>query len=227
MRCFVPDRETWGARARRCGKMGVALLAEPPAESTGLDSAITDDALIAQTLAGNGEAFGTLVGRYERAVYHLAYRTLREGEDAKDAAQEAWVKAYRALGSFRPGAKFSTWIFTICYRVCCDRLAKRKRFTGAEIPDVADAAPGPAAVYEAADDAARLRRAIDALPEKYRAVITLFHLQGKQYEEIAAVLGLPLGTVKTHLFRAKDQLRAALLDSAESDGGTTPRRTTT
>jgi len=199
--------------------MGVALLAEPPAESDGVAVPISDDALIAQTLAGRGDAFGMLVDRYERAVYHLAYRTVRDVEEAKDATQEAWVKAYRALGSFRPGAKFSTWIFTIVYRVCCDRLAKRKRFTGAEIPDVADPTPGPAATYEAAEDAARLRRAIDALPEKYRAVITLFHLQGKQYEEIATVLGLPLGTVKTHLFRAKDLLRAALSD------GAAPRRT--
>jgi len=199
--------------------MGVALLAEPPAESDGVAVPISDDALIAQTLAGRGDAFGMLVDRYERAVYHLAYRTVRDVEKAKDATQEAWVKAYRALGSFRPGAKFSTWIFTIVYRVCCDRLAKRKRFTGAEIPDVADPTPGPAATYEAAEDAARLRRAIDALPEKYRAVITLFHLQGKQYEEIATVLGLPLGTVKTHLFRAKDLLRAALSD------GEAPRRT--
>ena len=200
--------------------MGVALLADPPAEPTDTTAAATDDALIAQTLAGRGEAFARLVERYERAVYHLAYRTLRDVEEAKDAAQEAWVKAYRALATFRPGAKFSTWIFTICYRVCCDRLAKRKRFTGAEIPDLADTAPGPAAAYEAREDAERLRRAIDALPEKYRTAITLFHLQGKQYDEIANVLGLPLGTVKTHLFRAKDLLRAALSD------GATPRRTT-
>jgi RNA polymerase sigma-70 factor (ECF subfamily) len=204
--------------------MGVALLAEPPAESSGADVAISDDALIAHTLAGRGDAFGVLVARYERAVYHLAYRTLHDTEDAKDAVQEAWVKAYRALASFRPGAKFSTWIFTICYRVCCDRLAKRKRFSGAEVPDVADAAPGPAAVYEAAEDAMRLRRAIDDLPEKYRTVITLFHLQGKQYEEIASVLGLPLGTVKTHLFRAKDLLRTALRDTTDA-GDATARRT--
>jgi len=189
--------------------MGVALLAEPPAAET-TTAVPTDDDLIALALAGSGDAFGTLVGRYERAVYHLAYRTLRDGEDAKDAAQEAWVKAYRALASFRPGAKFATWIFTICYRVCCDRLAKRKRFTGDELPDVADPAAGPEGLIEAAEDAAQLRAAVEALPEKYRVVITLFHLQGKQYEEIAAVLGLPLGTVKTHLFRAKELLRAAL-----------------
>jgi RNA polymerase sigma-70 factor (ECF subfamily) len=197
--------------------MGVALLAEPPAGSTAVVP--TDDDLIALTLAGRSDAFGTLVERYERAVYHLAFRTMREVEEAKDAAQEAWIKAYRALTSFRPGAKFATWIFTICYRVCCDRLAKRKRFTGEEPPDFADPAAGPEGTYEAAEDAARLRAAIEALPEKYRVVITLFHLQGKQYEEIAAVLNLPLGTVKTHLFRAKDLLRVAL-------GPTAQRRTT-
>lgn len=198
--------------------MGVALLAEPPTREA---SAVvpSDDELIALALAGRGDAFGTLVERYERAVYHLAYRTLREIEEAKDACQEAWIKAYRALASFRPGAKFATWIFTICYRVCCDRLAKRKRYSGEEPPDFADPSAGPEAVVEAGEEAARLRAAVAALPEKYRVVVTLFHLQGKQYEEIAEVLSLPLGTVKTHLFRAKDLLRAAL-------GPTAQRRTT-
>lgn len=192
--------------------MGVALLAESPAKPVEAAARFSDGELITLALAGEGDAFGELVGRYERAVYHLAYRTLHDVEDAKDACQEAWVKAYRALASFRPEAKFSTWIFTICYRVCCDRLAKRKRFSGDEVPDVADPAAGPERLYEAAEEARRLRSAIDALPERYRVVVTLFHLQGKQYEEIAAVLGLPLGTVKTHLFRAKDLLRQRLGD---------------
>jgi len=210
----VSARETCAARSRTCAQMGVALLAEPPAEyATAV--APTDDDLIALVLAGRGDAFGTLAGRYERAVYHLAFRTLRDAEEAKDAAQEAWIKAYRGLASFRPGAKFATWIFTICYRVCCDRLAKRKRYTGDEPPDVADPGAGPERAYEAAEEAAALRAAIDALPAKYRTVITLFHLQGRQYEEIAGVLGLPLGTVKTHLFRAKELLRAALVPAAQ------------
>lgn len=200
-------------------QMGVALLAEPPTENVlhGVDDAgaPSDDELIALALAGRGDAFGTLVERYERAVYHLAFRTMRDGEDAKDAAREAWIKAYRALAGFRPGAPFATWIFTICYRACCDRLAKRKRQSGEEPPDFADPAAGPERLFEAAEESARLRAAIDALPEKYRVVITLFHLQGKRYDEIGAVLGLPPGTVKTHLFRAKDLLRAALGPAAQ------------
>jgi len=193
----------------------LALPVEPRAEP--IASAIplpTDDDLVAAAVNGQGEAFGILVERYERAVYHLAVRTLRDAEEAKDATQEAFFKGFRALRTFRPGAKFSTWIFTIVYRVCCDRLARRKRYSGDELPDRADPSAGPQEQAESADEARRLRAAIDALPEKYRTVITLFHLQNKQYEEIAQVLDLPLGTVKTHLFRAKDRLRKALEDTA-------------
>jgi RNA polymerase sigma-70 factor (ECF subfamily) len=180
--------------------------------------AITDDALIAAAVAGRSEAFGALVERYERAVYHLAMRTLRDSEEAKDATQEAFFKAYRALRSFRPGAKFSTWIFTITYHACCDRIARRKRISPEEMPDKADPGAGPAELAERNDAAVRLREAVNGLPEKYRTVITLFHLQGKQYEEIAAVLDLPMGTVKTHLFRAKELLRKALGDTVAETG---------
>jgi RNA polymerase sigma-70 factor (ECF subfamily) len=197
--------------------VAVAILAEPRSVRHIVEAPpLTDDELIRAALAGRAEAFGTLVERYERAVYHLALRTMRDVEEAKDATQEGFFKAYRALHTFRPGAKFSTWIFTIVYRVCCDRLARRKRFSGDELPDRADGTAGPEAIAEQADDARRLRAAIEALPEKYRVVVTLFHLQGKQYEEIAAVLDLPLGTVKTHLFRAKELLRKALDDTAHA-----------
>lgn len=177
----------------------------------------TDQDLIARTLAGEGEAFGVLVERYERAVYNLSLRTMRDVEEAKDATQDAFLKAYRALRTFRTGAKFSTWIFTIAYRACLDRLAKRRRLSNEELPDRADAAPGPADEAERKDEARRLREAIDALPDKYRAVITLYHLHGKQYDEIATVLGLPMGTVKTHLFRAKELLRNRLNQEPDDD----------
>ncbi|MEA2718362.1 MAG: hypothetical protein QOJ39_226 [Candidatus Eremiobacteraeota bacterium] len=186
--------------------MAAALAVDPPVAAPVVD----DQALIDAALAGRSDAFEEIVVRYERAVYNLAVRTLRDATEAQDATQEAFFKAYRALNTFRPGAKFSTWIFTICYRLCCDRLAKRKRFSNDELPDRADPSAGPAALAERNDEALRLRAAIDDLPEKYRTVVTLYHLQGKQYEEIASVLNLPLGTVKTHLFRAKEQLRKAL-----------------
>jgi RNA polymerase sigma-70 factor (ECF subfamily) len=170
-----------------------------------------DDAtLVGATLAGRSEAFGTLVERYERAVYNLCLRTLRDGEEAKDASQEAFLKAFRSMRTFRADKKFSTWIFSIAYHACCDRLNRRKRYSDGELPERADPSPGPEVLVERRDEAAALRAAIDALPEKYRSVITLYHLQGHQYEEIAKVLDLPMGTVKTHLFRAKEQLRRQL-----------------
>lgn len=173
-----------------------------------------DGELVAMTLGGNAEGFATLVERYDRAVYHLCYRTLHNVEEARDATQEAFFKAYRSLRTFKQGAKFSTWIFAIAYHACCDRLNRNKRYSNEEMPERADPGPGPEREAIALDEARRLRAAIDALPEKYRTVITLYHLQGKQYEEIAEVLGLPMGTVKTHLFRAKEQLRK-LLSAAE------------
>jgi RNA polymerase sigma-70 factor (ECF subfamily) len=181
-----------------------------------IDTATTvdDQTLVAETLAGRGEAFGTLVERYDRAVYHLAYRTLRDSEEARDAAQEAFFKAFRSLKTFRPGAKFSTWIFSITYHACCDRLGRRKRYSSEELPDRADPGAGPEQEAIADDEALRLRAAIARLPEKYRSVITLYHLQSRQYDEIAQVLEIPIGTVKTHLFRAKEQLRRMLNETA-------------
>ncbi len=170
-----------------------------------------DSSLTRAALAGRGEAFGVLVERYERAVYHLCLRTMRDPDEARDCAQEAFFKAYRSLATYKPDSKFSTWIFSIAYHACCDRLARRKRFSDEAIPERADPAPGPAQIAARNEEARALHAAIDALPEKYRTVVTLYHLQGRQYEEIAEVLGLPLGTVKTHLFRAKDHLRKTLL----------------
>lgn len=185
-------------------------------EATAIDSAIPADdrALVLATLAGHGDAFAALVERYDRAVYHLSYRTLRDREEARDVTQETFFKAYRSLRTFKPGAKFSTWIFAIAYHACCDRLARRKRYSNEQFPERADPAAGPERETIAADEAQRLHGAIALLPVKYRTVITLYHLQGRQYDEIAKVLGIPIGTVKTHLFRAKEQLRLLLNEGA-------------
>jgi RNA polymerase sigma-70 factor (ECF subfamily) len=187
--------------------MGATALAEVPLNDP---PSTTDAELVTEVLHGRADAFTTLVERYDRAVYHLALRTVRDQEEAKDVAQETFFKAYRSLHTFRPEKRFSTWIFAICYHAAIDRLNRRKRFADGEMPDRADAAPGPEAIALMKSEARELQAAVDALPEKYRIVITLYHLQGKQYEEIAKVLGLPLGTVKTHLHRAKEMLRTRL-----------------
>ncbi len=191
----------------------VAVAFVEPAERVNQPSPVANDdgVLVATALAGRSEAFGTLVQRYERAVYHLCLRTMRDSEEAADCTQEAFFKAYRSLATFKPGAKFSTWIFSIAYHACCDRLGRRKRYSNEELPDRADPTPGPALLAENNERSRELLAAIESLPEKYRTVITLYHLQGRQYEEIANVLKLPMGTVKTHLFRAKELLRKALV----------------
>jgi RNA polymerase sigma-70 factor (ECF subfamily) len=188
---------------------------------------VEDAELAAQVLAGHPDAFTGLVERYEQAVYHLALRTLRDTEEAKDVTQETFFKAYRSLHTYRPAKRFSTWIFAICYHAAIDRINRRKRFTSDEMPDYADAAPGPEALAVSRSESETLLAAIDGLPAKYRTVITLYHLQGKQYEEIATVLKLPLGTVKTHLHRAKEMLRARLTAAGgaleEETEGSSPR----
>lgn len=191
--------------------VAAALLEAPEID---LVSPAADQDLVAAALQGSGDAFAMLVERYDRAVYHLAYRTLRDVEEARDVAQETFFKAYRSLRTFKPGAKFSTWIFAIAYHASCDRLSRRKRFSSEELPERADSAAGPEAQAIALDEARRVRDAIETLPEKYRAVITLYHLQNRQYDEISRVLGIPIGTVKTHLFRAKEQLRRLLNENA-------------
>lgn len=192
---------------------GVTAVLEAPERVTVSNPPEGDDgALVAAAQNGRSEAFGILVERYDRAVYTLCLRTMRDAEEARDCTQEAFFKAFRSLRTFKPGAKFSTWIFSIAYHACCDRLGRRKRHSGDELPDRADPSPGPAAVAERNDESRALHAAIAALPEKYRTVITLYHLQGRQYEEIARVLDLPIGTVKTHLFRAKELLRKRLVN---------------
>jgi RNA polymerase sigma-70 factor (ECF subfamily) len=205
-RSFAKRHETGQSSPSYIARMGAAALAEAPLT----EPPIEDAAVVAQVLAGRPEAFALLVERYDRAVYHLALRTLRDAEEAKDAVQETFFKAFRSLHTYRPQKRFSTWIFAICYHAALDRIGRRKRTSGDEVPDRADPAPGPEAVALMRSEARELRAAIEALPERYRVVITLYHLQGKQYEEIAQVLGLPLGTVKTHLHRAKEMLRARM-----------------
>ncbi|MBV8373063.1 MAG: sigma-70 family RNA polymerase sigma factor, partial [Candidatus Eremiobacteraeota bacterium] len=133
----------------------MAALAQAP-RADRMRAGPEDSELVMMTIRGNPDAFATLVERYDRAVYHLAYRTLHDVEDARDATQEAFLKAFRSLRTFRPGAKFSTWIFAIAYHACCDRLNRRKRYSSEELPERADAAPGPEQQAIALDEAQRL-----------------------------------------------------------------------
>jgi RNA polymerase sigma-70 factor (ECF subfamily) len=170
-------------------------------------------ALIERCRAGDDTAFGELVDRYKDLVYGVVYRMVSERTQVDDLAQEVFLKVHRGLPYFRGDAKLSTWIFRIVQNVCSQARARRVP----ELPLERDGETGPR--YEPGrTDAAfgeielrdRLEKAIAQLPENYRLLIAAHYLKGVQYEALAETLDIPLGTVKTHLHRAKRRLRELL-----------------
>lgn len=179
-----------------------------------------EQALVARARAGDADAFGDLVLAHQQFVYNLAWRALGDEREAEDAAQEAFVRAWLALPNFRGQAQFRTWLYRIVTNLCCNKLPRLRRELTALAADQAqlipdEATPDPAAGLEADEQRSFLHRQIDALPESYRLLVMLRYQEELAYEEIAAVLSLPLGTVKTGLFRARARLRAALLEQEE------------
>lgn len=171
--------------------------------------------IVARAQAGDASAFEMLVVEHQAYVYALAFRVLGNPQEAEDAAQEAFVRAWQALPKFRAQSRFGTWMYRIVTNLCYNRLPKLRRELAVigeeEIPDRTDFHSGlPEPGAEAVERRQWLHRQIDALPESYRLLITLRYQRDLPYEEIASVTGLPLGTVKTGLFRAKEKLRSAL-----------------
>ncbi len=171
--------------------------------------------VVARAQAGDTVAFERLVVEHQTFVYNLALRVLGNEQEAEDAAQEAFVRAWLSLPKFRADARFSTWLYRIVTNLCCNRIPRLRRELTAigeddlmEQPDFRSAMPQEGA--EAAERRIWLQHKIDALPESYRLLITLRYLQELPYEEIASITGLPLGTVKTGLFRARERLRSDL-----------------
>lgn len=161
---------------------------------------------------GDQSAFAALVRRYQGMVYNLAFSHLGEAEAAADAAQETFLRAWRGLPSFAGASSFSTWLYTIAYRTSLTMAARHKpTIPLAEVPE-------PEAGEEADPEAAVLRRheteslrgAIEKLPAPMRTALVLYHFHHCSYEEIAAVTGEPIGTVRTRLHRGRARLRALL-----------------
>jgi RNA polymerase sigma-70 factor (ECF subfamily) len=180
-------------------------------------SEITDEALALRvSLTGDGGAFALLVDRYRGRLVGLARRMLGgSAEEAEDVAQEVFVAAYHARGRYRRGEPFRSWLYRIAVNRCIDRQRAQGRRPGMSalntlLVDPVDPGESPLDALLADERDERLQSAVDALPPKYRAVFLLRHLDDLSYEEIAAAVELPLGTIKTHLFRARAQLREAL-----------------
>jgi len=182
---------------------------------------VVDDekTLVRRGQAGDNEAFARLVERNQTGVYNLALRMTRDPEEAVDMTQETFLRAWRSLPGFRAEAKFSTWLYRIAYNICLSRrIVHPSTFAD---PDAADSVPMPAGEEPPAMILRQERRewvvaAMNRLTPAYRLVLDLYHWRDCTYEEIAAILDLPMGTVKTHLFRAKAALRTLLA----AEGGT-------
>jgi RNA polymerase sigma-70 factor, ECF subfamily len=213
-RAFAQSQpQTWGHDERRSRS---ADRADRIAGGTSI-SDLDDESLVERANAnGDNAAFAELVRRHQGKVRGLLLRLTANPTLADDLAQEVFLRAYRGLVGFQGRSRFSTWIYRIAYNVFVNHRTRGKQL--ASLPDGFEShAPAPDSELSASrlDLRRDLAGAIEALPERYRAVVTLHYLQDVSYPEIAEVLDLPLGTVKTHLHRAKKLLREQLRDRSD------------
>ena len=186
--------------------------------------------LISRARGGDREAFGALVEQYRDNVYRLAYRMCGNAYDADEAAQEAFVAAWRALPNFRGDAKFSTWLYRLTTNAAIDVMRREKRHQtvgDGEMIEVADDADSPQETVERTEQQEAVQKALATLSEEYREVLLLRYMEELDYAEIAEVLQLPSGTVKSRINRAKAALKTALLKSGNIFGGSSVIHTET
>lgn len=176
-----------------------------------------DMQLVAASKKGDQDAFAQLVQRYQRRVFNLVYRMLQQYEEATEITQETFLAAWQGLPSFRGDARFPTWLYRIAYNCSLKSLEQRKRdkalqeaLQAEQILERADSDTGADAQLEAHDRQAFIQEHLAHLPTKYRIVLILRHLQDMTYEEMAEILTMPIGTIKTHLFRARNLLKERL-----------------
>ena len=189
------------------------------------ENGFDENALIRAAQAGNTRAFEILMQNHAQFVYNLALRTLSNAQEAEDMTQEAFVRVWRYLPKYKATAKFQTWLYRIVINLCYNRLPHLKRDLSALETDEGvlttqkqDSAETKLLTAELNE---QLTIAIAALPETYRLLITLRHLQNMRYAEIAAVTQMPLGTVKTGIFRARRALQILLKPYLENSADQT------
>jgi RNA polymerase sigma-70 factor (ECF subfamily) len=177
----------------------------------------SDEELVEACLAGEESAFDVLVGRWEKRIRGAIYRFVGSEDDARDLCQEAFLKAYKSLGSFKQEARFSSWLYQIAINLCRDRLRRRRGRTMVSLDELEEGGaamtmPGPTALdlLQERDVSRLVANAIASLADEQREVIILKEYQGLTFLEIAQVLDMPISTVKTRLYRGLDQLRSRL-----------------
>ena len=187
-----------------------------------------EQTLVQRAAAGDSAAFEALVERYQQQVFNLALRMVNARADAEDLAQEAFIRAWRALPSFHQSAQFSTWLYRLTSNICIDFLRAQKRKKTVSLTmlqddedrqwDLPDSDPLPEQRMIDREEREALGRAFQALDPDYRQVLTLRIVNGCSYQEIGEILNLPEGTVKSRLSRARDQLRKKMNASGNISG---------
>lgn len=174
--------------------------------------------LVQASQQGDQDAFALLVQRHQRRVFNLALGMLQDYDDASESTQEAFLAAWQGLPGFRGEARFPTWLYRITYHCCIRQLERREqeqaRHSAMQMEQVLAGVNNEKQTAETSERRelqANVREQLEHLPTRYRAVLILHHLQDMTYEEMAEVLSMPVGTVKTHLFRARHLLRERLL----------------
>lgn len=189
-------------------------------------SSIEDDRFVADALAGNENSYKKLVDKYDRPIFFHIRKMIKEKEMVEDLVQEVFIKAFKNLKTYSNEYAFSTWLYRIATNHTIDYLRKKKLQTFSindpiktkdgdmevQLPDETFATDQPIIKKERK---AIVQNAITNLPEKYRAVIQMRHMEELSYDEIAVELDLPLGTVKAHIFRARELLYKALIDKKD------------
>ncbi len=189
----------------------------------------SDEALLTQYKQGDTRAFRTLVDRYTPPIYNLAHRLLRDPMEAENVTQETFIRVVLSIDRVRLDAPFRPYLFRIAVNLCRDVVRKKRPLLFSDLDSAAlredaefegisetivDDTPTLWERLEAEEVRSRLSNAVDTLPTRYQMVITLRYIEGFSYEEIAQTLGLPVNTVRTHLRRAKEQLRLTLEDDS-------------
>ena len=186
---------------------------------------MTEQELVRAAAGGDTEAFERLVRTYENKIYHLALRMCGSADEAADIAQEAFLAAWRGLPSFRGEAGFATWLYRLTSNAAIDYLRRQKKQRGdmslddEELGlDAVDSAPGPQETAEGSELRAAVAAGLNRLSEGHRQVLVLREVQGLSYEEIASVLEVDMGTVKSRISRARSSLRKILLENGNLSG---------